>query len=155
MDQYGNTGEATATVTWIQSLVPDDLIVARKAANIGPMQWKYISFEKTYSTVPYVFVTPSTENTTDTYPIPLVRNVTTAGFEITSCVEQGNTVCSTTANPEDFHYFVVDPSEVSGLSWMDVDTVSTAGNGGDTAVTFNKTFANTPYVFTTPQSYSQ
>jgi len=154
-DQYGNTGESTAVVDWIKNTVPDDLIVARKVSDVWPMVWKSVNFEKSYGEIPFVFVTPVTENTTDTYPIPLVRNVTTWWFEITSCVEQGNSVCSTTANSEDFHYFVVDSGDVASLSWIDVDVVSTATDGSDTAVNFNKIFANTPYVWTTPQTYNQ
>lgn len=155
IDSFGNTGESTATVDRIQTFVSDDLIVARKISDVGPMERESVSFEKNYTEIPFVFVTPVTENTTDTYPIPLVRNVTTGWFQITSCVEQGNSVCSTTANDEDFHYFVVDSWDVAGLSWMDVDTISTATDGSDTSVSFNKTFANTPYVRTTPQTYNQ
>ncbi len=51
--------------------------MARKVSDVGPMERKSVSFEKNYTEVPFVFVTPVTENTTDTYPIPLVRNVTT------------------------------------------------------------------------------
>ena len=155
MDSLWNTGESTAIVDWIQSTVPDDLIVARKIADVGPMEWESISFEKSYNEIPFVFVTPVTENTTDTYPIPLVRNITTWWFQITSCVEQGNSICSTTANDEDFHYFVVDPGDVVWLSWIDVDMVSTDTDGSDTTVSFNKTFVNAPYVRITPQTYNQ
>ncbi len=155
MDAYWNTGETVAHVDRIKSTTPDDLIVARKISGVWPMVWKSVSFEKNYTTAPLVFVTPVTENTVDTYPIPLVRNVTSNGFEITSCVEQWNGVCSTTANVEDFHYFVVDPSDISWLPWIDVGTISATTDWSDTPVTFNKTFAHTPYVWTTPQTYSQ
>jgi cysteine-rich repeat protein len=50
---------------------------------------------KTYNQVPLVLATPQTDNNTNNYPIPVITNVTTGGFDISICVDAGDVTCAT------------------------------------------------------------
>jgi len=153
-DVFGNTWIVTATVDWIKS-VPENIIQPWVINNVGPLEWETVYFVRNYSSTPYVFATPISYNNWDNSPVPLIRNITTNSFQIASCTDNGTSNCDLSANDEDYNYFVVDPNEVSSVSWMDVGIVSASANGSDTAVSFNKIFANNPYVWASSQTYSQ
>jgi len=65
-----------------------------------------------YSQAPIVLATPNTQNGNDSYPIPRIRNVTTTGFEISICLDDGNSTCGN-PSPEDIGIFVVDRDKAS------------------------------------------
>ena len=89
------------------------------------------------------------------YPIPVVKDVSTTGFNFSMCVDGGDVACTTSASSETFDYFVFDVGAVSSLSWIDVGTLTVTTAGADTTLTYGKTFSNTPVIWTTPQTYSQ
>ncbi len=132
------------------------------------LQWTNISLSGTYSSVPVVIATPVTSaNCAGTcsgtgsgnggmYPIPLVRNVTTSGFDISMCIDGGNTACTTGASAETFHYFVFDVDDAANYSWIEAGTTANVDVGGvDTAETYTTSFVATPHVWTQAQTYSQ
>jgi hypothetical protein len=117
--------------------------------------WLYVPFTTGYSITPVVLATPQTQSNGENYPIPRVRNVTTAGFELSVCLDSALATCDPNPNPEDIAIFVVDMDKVAMVDGMDAGIMGTATNGANTALTYNKTFLNVPYIYTTSQTYSQ
>lgn len=132
------------------------------------LEWTEITFTNTYNIIPVILATPvSTANCPGTcsgtsagnggmYPIPLVRNVSLTGFEISMCVDGGSATCSTGMNTETFHWFAFDAEEAANYDWIEVGTTTdVATNGSDTNETYTTSFAATPHVWTQAQTYSQ
>lgn len=132
------------------------------------LSWTTINLTGSYATAPVVLATPvTTANCPGTcsgttagnggmYPIPLVRNVSTTSFEISMCIDGGNTTCDTGASTETFHYFVFDIDDAANYDWIEVGTTSNVDVGGaNTAQSYSTSFAATPYVWTQAQTYSQ
>jgi hypothetical protein len=68
--------------------------------------------DHTYDATPIILATPNSQSNNDNYPIPRIRNVTTTSFEISICLDDGNTTCGT-ASPEDVGLFIVDTDKAS------------------------------------------
>jgi hypothetical protein len=125
------------------------------------LSWASISLTGTYTTPPIILATPVTSANNASigggyYPIPLVRNVGTTGFDFSMCVDGGSTDCTTSAEAETFHWFAFDIDEAATFDWIEVgSTASVATTGADTAETFSTSFTNTPAVWTQAQTYSQ
>ena len=114
---------------------------------------KHVTFTNSYSQSPIIIATPSTNNQADNNAlIPVITNVTTTGFDIKLCQDAGLTTCSTILSSEDVDYMVFDKEKTNNYSWIEVGSVSALSNGGNTPITFNKTFANTPYIFAQSQT---
>lgn len=107
-----------------------------------------------YDTVPIILTAPNTQSNNDNYPIPRVRNVTTTSFEISVCLDDGNSTCGH-PTPEDIAVVVVDPDKVACSEYIDAGTQTVTTNGGNTPLTYNKTFANMPYIFASAQTNNQ
>ncbi|HDK42536.1 MAG TPA: DUF2341 domain-containing protein, partial [Candidatus Pacearchaeota archaeon] len=132
------------------------------------LNWSWIFFSNSYASAPVVIATPvSYTNCPGTcsgtsagnggmYPIPLVKDVTITGFNLSMCIDGGSTTCTTGASSETFNYFVFDVDAVSSLSWIDVGTVTNvATDGTDTNFNFGHTFTNAPALFVSANTYNQ
>jgi len=121
--------------------------------------WQTISFNNytnhSYTSTPYVFATPSSQNNWDNYPIPRLRNISLTWFQISACVDAGSAICDAAAVAEDFSFFVVDEDASVCNSALQVWSISAASNGSNSAISFSGSFDNVPYIFTTPQTSSQ
>lgn len=116
---------------------------------------RIITFQNTYSTTPYVFATPATDNLGDENAnIAVVQSVNETHLNITLCKDAGLTTCAVSSVNETIHYIVIDPTQLAIYDWIDVGTVTGVTNGGDTPVSFSKTFSNTPYIFAQVQNYT-
>lgn len=133
----------------------EQLIEAGRVEQVPPNVQIHYDFEKEYTSVPAVIVTPSTDNNGNNYPIPRVHDVSTGGFVFSFCLDSGVEQCDVTASPESFDIVVFDKDVASTLSWIDVGEVSASVNGFSTPVSFDITFPSIPYVRTTPQTSSQ
>lgn len=109
----------------------------------------------TFTSAPIVLATPQTQNNWDNYPIPRIRNVTATWFDLSICLDTGSITCDPNPNAEDIGIFVVDVDAALCIDNIDIGTTIIDTDGTDTAFTFNDTFTNEPYVFTTPQTSSQ
>ncbi|USN56145.1 MAG: hypothetical protein H6765_08280 [Candidatus Peribacteria bacterium] len=110
---------------------------------------------KSYTSIPIVLAAPQSDTNGNNYPIPVISNVTTNGFDIQICVDDGNTTCSSSPSAEDIAVFIIDADAASCTDYIEVGTSDIATDGTNTAFTLTKDFSNTPYVFTTPQSSNQ
>ncbi len=135
------------------------------------LNWTSITLSGTYASAPVIIATPVTAvnceaqgscagNSTGggggMYPIPIVRNVTTTGFDISMCVDGGNTACSTGVSAETFHWFAFDVDDAANYDWIEVGTTTNVDvSGGNTSGTFTTSFATAPVVWTQAQTYSQ
>ena len=124
--------------------------------NISNFQTQLISFRNTYSSTPVVIVSPVTDIIDDdNYRMPLIYEITTTGFNITMCEDQGASTCDLTYAEEGMHYFVFDV-DATLPSWIAIGTLSGVTTaGGDSAVTWGKTFSNAPRVWVQSQTYGQ
>ena len=107
------------------------------------MEWRSVPFHAEYQSPPVVLATPVTDNNPGDSPIPMIRNVTTTGFEFAVCIDYGNPTCETSGvSSEDFHYFVVDVDLAANHNWIDAGFVNNVDvNGSDTAFSFNATMS--------------
>lgn len=119
------------------------------------MSWETVSFGREYDSTPIVIATPVTANNGDNYPIPVIRNVTNTGFEIAVCVDDGNDACAAAPSAEDIDFIVVNADLVANYSWIAAGTTTVDTDGSDTALSFGTTFANTPAVWASAQTYAQ
>ena len=155
-DSFGNTWSATATVTniyteWVES----DVIVSSEVTNIQTNVFQTVYFERYYDQTPIVLATPRTTNNGDNYPIPVIRNVSRTGYEISICVDAGNTTCENTWIAEDVDIMIVDVDQVGTYSRIDAGVIATSTNGWLTNFAYNTSFSSSPYIFTTPQTANQ
>lgn len=138
------------------------------------LDWTSITFSSSYSSTPVVIVTPVTANnceavgtcagnstSVDTggmYPIALVRNVSTTGFDLAMCVDGGSETCDVDpgVSSETFHWFAFDSDDDDSYDWIEVGTTASVSvDGTATAETYSTSFASTPDVWTQAQTYSQ
>jgi hypothetical protein len=130
--------------------------------------WTSISFENTYTEPPVIFSTPVTAANCEANggctgnntnggepPIPTVRNVTTTGFDISMCIDDGLTTCSTSKLAETVDWFAFEAGTTDDFSWIEVGTSTVSTNGSDTSITLKNAMVNTPAVWTQAQTYSQ
>jgi len=118
-----------------------------------------LEFKNTYTSTPIVIATPATQNgdvgDDDSSLILVIEELNTTHVTFNICQDNGETTCDTTVNEETIHYFVFDV-DATYPSWIAVGVQSSvATDGSDTAITFGKTFSNTPYVFTQSQTNNQ
>ncbi|MEC8221049.1 MAG: hypothetical protein VX028_03155, partial [Nanoarchaeota archaeon] len=115
-----------------------------------------IEFMKTYNSTPVVIATPATDTDSDNNAlIPVIHNLNTTHVEFSLCEDAGVSTCSSVVEQEEVHYMVFDSDVISGLSWIDVGTLSNVPtDGSDTVFSFSKTFSNVPSVFAQAQDYS-
>ena len=104
---------------------------AGEVAISDSLVWTSITLANTYASVPVILVTPVTNvNCGGTcsgnsagqggmYPIPLVRNVTTSGFDISMCIDGGTVACSIGMSPETFHWFAFDVDDAGNYNWIE------------------------------------
>lgn len=104
-----------------------------------------------------MLATPVSEYDGNNYPIPRIRNITTTGFEMSVCVDTGQSTCSSTSSTHDIHYVLVDTKAAELYAWIDVGKVSANTNGSSTPFSFSSysAFTASPYVRTTPQTSRQ
>lgn len=119
------------------------------------MTWQTVSFDHPYHSPPVVVATVITDNNGDNAAFPAVRNVTTGGFEIAVCVDDGGSSCASSPSAEDIDYFVINLDVVDDYSRIDAGLITAPTDGSNTLVTFNTTFGTAPLVWSTPQTYSQ
>ncbi len=135
------------------------------------LDWETINLSGSYSSAPVILATPVTANNCEgvgscagnstgggggMYPIPLIRNVGTDSFDISMCVDGGNTTCSTGVNSETFHWFAFDVDDAINYNWIEAGTTANVSvSGGNTAETFTTSFTSAPVVWTQAQTYSQ
>lgn len=135
-------------------LVPGKILSNYQVANTSRQT---ITFDRTYNSTPVVIATPVTASQTNNYPLPVIRNVSRTGFQFAMCIDAGATTCmaQATGTVEDFHYFVVNKDLATQYAWADVKTGIITTAGADTALSFNKTFANVPIIWASSQTYGQ
>lgn len=110
---------------------------------------------KVYNVPPIVLATPQTQSNGDNPPIPRVRNVTTTGFELSVCVDAGDTTCAPSLNDESVGIVLVDTEKASCAEHITYGTTSVTTDGVGTPFVFGQTFTNAPYVWVTPQTSNQ
>lgn len=126
------------------------------SVDIENFEWHDIQFSNTYTSTPVVIATVVTENAGDDNSlIATIKQVTTSGFNVTICKDSGSATCDTSAAEETLNYFVFDVDQESSYSWLDIGTTTIQPNGGSNTVNWDVTFANTPYVFATTNTYNQ
>ncbi len=124
--------------------------------NISGFTWKLVELKSEYSTAPVVLATVVTDNNGDDNSlIPTVSMVNTTHFNITLCQDAGAATCDPAFISETLHYFVFDTSATDDYGWIDAGTVTVQPDGGSNNIDWGVTFSNTPYVFSTVNSYSQ
>ncbi|MDD9953415.1 MAG: Ig-like domain-containing protein [Candidatus Woesearchaeota archaeon] len=130
------------------------------STQVEDFNFQYITFANTYSNAPVVIATPASQNAAAADDnngfVPVVKDVTSTGFNVSLCRDNAATTCDTDTDLETVHYVVVDPDAITAYDWIAAGT--TAGinhNGADNAVSFGKTLSGTPFVFATPQTYTQ
>jgi cysteine-rich repeat protein len=145
-----STGQNTRN--WL--LVPGKILNNYQVANTS---WQTIAFDRTYNSTPVVIATPITNSQTNNYPIPVIRNVTKTGFQFAMCIDAGwkNCLAQNTWTVESFHYFVANKDLATQYAWVDVKTGVVTTAGANTALSFNKTFANIPIIWTSSQTYGE
>lgn len=132
------------------------------------LNWTSITLDGTYTSAPVIIATPVTNvncggscsgnsaGQGGMYPIPIVKNVTTSGFDISMCVDGGSTACSTGMSAETFHWFAFDVDDAGNYNWIEAGTTANVNvSGGNTAETFSTSFAAAPVVWTQAQTYLQ
>ncbi|MDD9953414.1 MAG: hypothetical protein OXR66_03695 [Candidatus Woesearchaeota archaeon] len=130
------------------------------ATQVGNFTFVYITFNNTYASVPVVIATPASQNAGAAEDnngfVPVVKDVTTTGFNVSLCSDNGAATCDTTTELEDVHYVVFDVDAIANYDWIAAGTTTGINhNGADNAVSFGKTLSGTPHVFTTTNTYNQ
>ena len=136
----------------------EKIIVGYNVTNVDDtvQSINYSTFtNNTYSSPPIVLATPQTDNSTNNYPIPVIRNITTGWFDISICLDAWDATCASSPPTEDISIFVVDTDRSACTDHIEAWTIDVATNWSDTAFTFTNAFTNLPYVFTTPQTSNQ
>jgi len=129
--------------------------------------WTWIDFEASYDSTPVIIATITTMNNCPgtcsgtssgnggNTQTPLIADVTTLGFNFSMCIDAGSTTCATGMVAETFDYFVFNVDVADTLDWIEVGTKSATTNGANTAISYTTSFAGTPDVWTTAQTYAQ
>jgi hypothetical protein len=144
-----------------EGLIPAPTLESGTVMVSDSLDWTSIQLAAAYSNPPVILVTPATDNNSIAqgdgyYPIPLVRNVTTSGFDLSMCVDGGSETCTTSALAEELHWFAFDVDDDADYDWIEVGTsAGVATNGSDSAEAFSTSFANVPAIWTQAQTYSQ
>ncbi len=115
---------------------------------------KLIEFKLNYSQKPVVIATVVTQNNDESPFIPTFYSINNTHANITLCRDNGATTCDNNYDAERVDYVILDINKTNNYSWIEVGTVNASTDGSKTSINFKKTFANTPYIFSTVQSYN-
>lgn len=123
-------------------------------------QWKYVTFSKTYNAIPIILATPASQNSDalndNNSLIAVLKDINVHGFNATLCRDNGTVLCDKLANNEILHWIAIDTEAIQELEWIAAGkTGLIKPNGKNNAVNWGKTLRQKPYVFATPQTYSQ
>ena len=116
-----------------------------------------ISFQNTYDKVPVIFAIPASDNGADNNAlIPVITEISKAGFTIQLCEDTGSATCDPNTELETVNYYVFDIDKTNSQSWIEVGYLNNINsNGGNNLISFNKTFTNNPYVFAQSQTVNR
>lgn len=125
--------------------------------SVGDTSTHSITFSNNYESIPVIIASPVTENSAfDNYIIPVITDITNTGFNLRLCIDAGATDCAAPEAEEKIHYFVFDIEATQNYDWIEVGTKQgVITNGGDTEISFSKSFTNTPLLFVQSQTYNQ
>lgn len=127
---------------------------------VANFSFTYVTFENRYEQKPIVIATPASQNAAaheeDNSFIPVVKDVSAQGFNISLCRDNATTTCDSTTDLESVHWVAINEQRLDDYDWIAAGTTTgLAGDGSDTAMSFGKTLSANPYVFATPQTYNQ
>jgi hypothetical protein len=122
----------------------------------GNFSWDIITFSNSYDNPPIVIATMVTQNDgSNNGPAVVISDINTTHANISICRDAGQTTCNTTFGNETLNYFVIDPDMLDQFDWIDAGTFTASTDGATSGATWSKTFTNTPYLYTTANSYDQ
>ncbi len=156
--EYSDTGSQSNIVSIEQKLKAlggIDVLGETGTVDIEDFQWHNIAFNNYYSTKPVVVATVVSDDGSQNAFIPTISSVNTTHVNMTLCQDIGNAACAASTTLETVHYYVMDPVRVADYDWIDIGWNTVQPNGASNGISWNVAFANTPYVFMSPNTYNQ
>ncbi|MBU0757370.1 MAG: DUF2341 domain-containing protein [Nanoarchaeota archaeon] len=155
---YGNLAATSES----QNFASTTILGETGTYNTSNFQNVSLVFDNYYSSTPYIFLTPVSQNEDasqdDNAPIPVVHQISGTGAIVTTCIDENNAPTCPTAGyvDEEVHYFVINSELCDDFDWMDCGIqYNEHTHAPDTIISYDKTFSNVPYVFGSVQSYHQ
>lgn len=114
-----------------------------------------ITFDNFYLETPVVVAIPVTNNNADENSlVPVINSINTTHMNMSLCQDAGATTCDLTVLSEEVNYFIFDLDSSNNYSWIEVGKADILTDGVGNTISLNKTFSNTPIIFSSSQTYN-